>query len=66
MRFTAVLAGAVASAFTFAPAYAEDLVIMLDNQSSEAVSEFYVSSVDSESWEEAWAPTCSPPARRRA
>ena len=53
MTIKAVLAGAVlASAFWAAPALAEDLVFMLDNQSSFAIREFYASAVDVDDWEE--------------
>lgn len=53
MRFATVMAGgAVFATLAGAPARAEDLVFMLDNQSSEAVQEFYVSPVSSGSWEE--------------
>ena len=49
----ALLAGAaLASAFAVAPAYAEDLVFMLDNKSSTAIHEFYASPVDVKNWEE--------------
>jgi hypothetical protein len=41
-----------AAALLGGAAQAEDLVFMLDNQSSEAVNEFYVSTVESNSWEE--------------
>jgi hypothetical protein len=47
-----VLAGAVALAFIAAPAFAEDIVFTLNNQSSGAVNELYVSALDSNSWEE--------------
>ena len=53
MYLKSVFAGALfASAFVAAPACAEDLVFMLDNQSSEAVNEFYVSSVNADTWAE--------------
>lgn len=39
-------------AFAVAPAHAEDLVFTLNNQSSGAVNELYVSPLDSNSWEE--------------
>jgi len=52
MRSTIFAAAACAVAMSAAPALAQDLVFMLDNQSSEAVHEFYVSAVASESWEE--------------
>ena len=53
MKIASLLAGAgVVVALGSAPALAEDLVFMLDNQSSEAVTEFYVSAVSSGSWEE--------------
>jgi hypothetical protein len=48
-----LLAGAaLASAFAIAPAYADDLVFMLDNKSSTPVNEFYASAVDVNNWEE--------------
>jgi hypothetical protein len=47
------LSGAVVTAALWiVPASADDLVFTLDNQSSEAVSEFYVSTLQSNSWEE--------------
>jgi hypothetical protein len=46
------LAAAVAVAFAAAPAYAEDLMFKLDNQSSGPVTQFFVSTLDSNSWEE--------------
>jgi hypothetical protein len=47
----AFFAVAAAAALAFAaPSSAADLVFMLDNQSSEAVTEFYVSSVAEETW----------------
>ena len=52
MRAAFFAAAAVAAMTLAAPASAADLVFMLDNQSSEAVMEFYVSAVASESWEE--------------
>lgn len=53
MHRKSVFAGALSvSAFVAAPAYAQELVFMLDNQSTEAVNEFYVSAVASNSWEE--------------
>ena len=53
MKFK-ILAAAVAAAAAFycAPALAEDLVFMLDNQSSESVVEFYASPVGVDDWEE--------------
>jgi len=48
-----MLAGAAfASAFTVAPAHADDLVFMLDNQSSTAIDQFYASPVDVNDWKE--------------
>lgn len=53
MTIRMVLAGlALASAFAVAPAYAEDLVFMLDNKTSGDINEFYVSAVDVDNWEE--------------
>lgn len=53
MHLKSVFAGALfVSAFIAAPAHAQELVFMLDNQSTEAVNEFYVSAVASDSWEE--------------
>ena len=47
------MAGAMfASAFTAVPAYAEDLVFMLDNQSSGAITEFYASTTDTNDCEQ--------------
>jgi len=43
---------AMAAAFAIAPAHAEDLVFMLDNQSSTAIQEFYASPVSVDNWEE--------------
>lgn len=52
MKFN-VSAAAFAAALVFAvPAHADDLVFTLDNQSSEAVTELYVSTVQAETWEE--------------
>jgi hypothetical protein len=47
-----LLAAAAAAALSCAPAFAEDLVFMLDNQSSEGIVEFYASPVDVDDWEE--------------
>ena len=53
MKLMSYLAGAAfAAAVSVAPAYAEDLVFMLDNQSSGAVQEFYASPVGVDDWEE--------------
>jgi hypothetical protein len=53
MAIKSILAGAaLASVFAVAPAYAEDLVFMLDNQSSGAITEFYASTTDTNDWEE--------------
>ena len=53
MTIRTLLAGAaIASAFAVAPAYAEDLIFMLDNQSSGAITEFYASTTDTNDWEE--------------
>ena len=43
---------AVASCAAASPAAAEDLVFMLDNQTSAALAEFYASPADVGSWEE--------------
>jgi hypothetical protein len=48
-----LLAGAcLLSAVAISPAAAEDLVFMLNNQSSFGVSEFYASPVGEQSWED--------------
>jgi len=48
-----LLAGAaLASVFAVAPAYAEDLIFMLDNQSSGPIVEFYASTTDTNDWED--------------
>jgi len=52
MRAAFFAAATVAAMASAAPASAADLVFMLDNQSSEAVTEFYVSSVAEETWGE--------------
>jgi len=53
MRIRAVLTSiALVSAFAAAPAFAEDLVFTLNNQSSGAVNELYVAPLESNSWEE--------------
>jgi hypothetical protein len=52
LKTKAVAAVAVAACLFAGPAAAEDLVFMLDSQSSEAVTEFYVSALQSDSWEE--------------
>ena len=53
MKIRTVLAGfSLVSAFAIAPAYAEDLVFTLNNVSSGAVNELYVSPLESNSWEE--------------
>jgi hypothetical protein len=52
MRLTFLASAAVAAAFLVAPAYGQDLVFMLDNQSSGAVQEFYASPVGVDNWEE--------------
>ena len=53
MKLSAILACAtVVSALSAAPAFAEDIVFTLDNQSSGAVNEIYISTLDSNSWEE--------------
>ena len=53
MTIRTLLAGAMfATAFTAAPAYAEDLIFMLDNQSSGPIVEFYASTTDTNDWEE--------------
>jgi hypothetical protein len=53
MTIKTVVAGAVlATAFAVVPAYAEDLVFMLDNKASISVREFYASAVNVDNWEE--------------
>ena len=53
MHVRSMLAGAaVAVAFWVAPASAEDLVFTLDNQSTSAIKELYVSTLNSDTWEE--------------
>jgi hypothetical protein len=52
MKSKILAAAALAVALSAAPAFAEDLVFMLNNQSVEAVSEFYVSTLDSDNWGE--------------
>ena len=52
MRLARVSMLAAIAVLASGAAHAQDLVFMLDNQSSEAVNEFYVSTVDSDSWEE--------------
>ena len=53
MGLKTFLAGAaIATAISVAPAFAEDLVFMLDNQSSGAIKEFYASPVGVVDWEE--------------
>ena len=53
MTIKSVLAGAaLASVFAVAPAYAEDLVFTLNNQSSGAVNELYVGPPESNTWGE--------------
>lgn len=53
MTIRTVLAGALlATAFAVAPAYAEDLVFMLDNKASLSIREFYASAVNVDDWEE--------------
>jgi len=47
-----LVGAAFASAFAVAPAYADDLVFTLDNTSSSDITEFHVSTLDSNSWEE--------------
>jgi hypothetical protein len=47
-----IAAAAGVAALWVAPAFAEDLVFTLDNQSKGAIKEFYVSTLDSNSWEE--------------
>jgi len=49
---SALAVTAFAAAFAIAPAYADDLVFMLDNKSSTAINEFYASPVDVKNWEE--------------
>ena len=53
MKIRTVLASlTLVSAFAIAPAYAEDLVFTLNNVSSGAVNEIYVSPLESNNWEE--------------
>ncbi len=52
MRLTILAGAALAAGLSVAPAKAEDLVFMLDNQSSSAVQEFYASPVGVDDWEE--------------
>jgi hypothetical protein len=52
MTFKTVLVGAVLALTAVAPAYAEDLVFKLNNKSSGAVNELYVSPLDANTWEE--------------
>lgn len=53
MNVGKILAGvALVSVLGAAPAYAEDLVFTLNNLSSGAVSEIYVSALESNNWEE--------------
>lgn len=47
-----LVGAAVASAFFVVPAFAQDLVFMLDNQSSYDIVEFYASPSNVRSWEE--------------
>ena len=49
---TILAAVALASGLSVAPAHAEDLIFMLDNESSGSINELYVSTLDSNSWEE--------------
>ena len=49
---TFLVGAALASAFAVAPAYADDLVFQLDNKSSSDITEFHVSVLSSDSWEE--------------
>jgi hypothetical protein len=53
MSIRTILAGAVlAAVVSVAPAFAGDLVFMLDNQSSGAVAEFYASPANVNNWED--------------
>jgi hypothetical protein len=53
MTSKALLAAAALAAFSAAaPAHAEDLIFMLDNQSSTPVHEFYASPANVDNWEE--------------
>jgi hypothetical protein len=52
MAFKTVLAGVLFALTAVAPAYAEDLVFTLNNKSSGAVNELYVSPLDANTWEE--------------
>lgn len=51
MQLKSTIAGAaLASVLWVAPAFAADLVFTLDNQSTSAINEFYVSGVDQNDW----------------
>lgn len=52
MNWTRLLLAAAISGLFAAPAAAEDLIFMLDNQSSADATEFYASPVGVSSWEE--------------
>lgn len=53
MHFRSMIALATAvAALWAAPAFAQEVVFTLDNQSSGAINELYVSTLDSNSWEE--------------
>jgi hypothetical protein len=53
MSIRTVLTAAVfAAGLTSAPAFAEDLIFMLDNQSSGIITHFYASTTDTNDWEE--------------
>jgi len=52
MTFKTILVGAVFALTAIAPAYADDLVFKLNNKSSGAVNELYVSPLDANTWEE--------------
>ena len=47
-----IAATAAAAALWVAPAFAQELAFTLDNQSSGGVNELYVSTLNSDSWEE--------------
>jgi len=46
------VAAALAAGFAIAPAYAQELAFTLDNESSGDITELYISTLNSNSWEE--------------
>ncbi len=52
MHVRLFIAAAATAAFALGPAHADDLVFMLDNQSSDPLRAFYASPVGVESWED--------------